>query len=277
MSGIVANGTNPGAVVVLDAAASLGRAVAAAALEAGRHVIAVSPDGSVPVDLAARHPRRLSHVAGSVQSDAHAQLLAGQLRAQARPLAAIVTAVDAGQLRGRLLDQPVDTTCSDLAASLAPQLAAARHLLPLLREGGRSGSFLLIGGPGSRHPWAGYGQRSLNEAALRMLARVLHCEARAQDVRLHLLSVERPAWGVDAGPPRADWPSALDVGQRAIALLDAPASADAVVCYDALASSSSASPQTHASNAAPATPARDARANGKRVAGSRLSLREVAS
>lgn len=270
MSGIVSNGTNAGAVVVLDAAAPLGRAVAAAALDAGRHVVAASPDGSVPVELAARHPARFTPVPGGVQSEVQAQRLAGALRALPRPLAAIVTGADAGPLRGRLLDQPVDTTCGELTASLAPQLAAARHLLPLLGEAGRSGRFLLIGGPGSRHPWAGYGQRSLNEAALRMLAKVLHCEARARGVHLQLLSVDRPAWGVDAGPPRADWPSALEVGQRAIALLDAPALAEAVVCYDALPSSSPASP-VHDEDAS------TARTDGTRTTGNHLPLREVAS
>lgn len=188
------SGTVSAAVVVLDAAAPLGRAVASAALDAGRHVIAVSPDASVPVDLAARHRRRLSYVAGGVENEAQALRLAEQLRAHRRPLAAIVAGFHATGQRGCLLAQSAEATCSELASAIAPQLAAARHLLPLLGAGGRTGKFLLIGGPGGRQPWAGYGQRSLNEAALRMLARVLHGEARALGVRLQLLSVERPAW-----------------------------------------------------------------------------------
>jgi NADP-dependent 3-hydroxy acid dehydrogenase YdfG len=227
------SGTISAAVVVLDAAAPLGRAVASAALDAGRHVIAVSPDASVPVDLAARHRRRLSYVAGGVDNETQARRLAEQLRAQRRPLAAIVAGFHATALRGCLLAQSAETTCSELGKAIAPQLAAARHLLPLLAERDRTGTLLMIGGPGSRQPWAGYGQRSLNEAALRMLARVLHGEARAIGVRLQLLSVERPAWGMDDMLPRADWPSVLDVGQRAIALLDATAPVDAIVGYDA--------------------------------------------
>lgn len=33
--------------------------------------------------------------------------------------------------------------------------------------------------------------------------------------------------------PRADWPSVLEIGQRAVALLDATAPVDAIVGYDA--------------------------------------------
>lgn len=267
------SGTIAGAVVVLDAAAPLGRAVAAAALDAGRRVIAVSPDGSVPVDLAARHPRRLSHVAGGVADEAQAQLLAQRLRAQGQPLAAIVAGFQGTALRGCVLAQPAEATCGELAAALAPQLAAARHLLPLLVEHGRTGHFLLVGGPGGRDPWAGYGQRSLNEAALRMLARILHCEARAIGVRLQLLSVERPVWGVDGMLPRADWPSVLEVGQRAIALLDAPAPVEAVVGYDAPSPAPAPPPRADERVAPPRPRANAARLRTLR----RAALHEAAS
>src|SRR5690606_11343197 len=122
--------------------------------------------------------------------------LAAALRRAGEPLAGVLGAVDAGGLRGRLLDQGADATCAVLQSALEPQLAAARHLLPILGEGGR---FVLVGGPGGVHPWAGYGQRSLVEAALRMLARVLHDEARVSGAHLHLLSVATPTCGLHAG------------------------------------------------------------------------------
>jgi hypothetical protein len=52
-----------------------------------------------------------------------------------------------------------------------------------------------------------------------MLARVLHDEARAVGTRLQLLSVATPTCGLHAGAPRPHWPTALQIGQRAIQLL----------------------------------------------------------
>lgn len=231
-------GTMNGSVVVLDAAGVIGRGLVAAALEAGHPVLAVDRDPSALDALGRLHAdAALSLITGSAAGEADAQALAQALRATDRPLAAVLATVDAGRLRGRLLDQPVETTCAALNASMAPQLAAARHLLPLLSEGARAGSFVLIGGPGGRHPWAGYGQRSLAEAALRMLARILHCEARAHGVRVQLLSVDTPTCGLHAGPPRAHWPSALEIGQRAVRLLARGAPIDAVVEFAAVPSS----------------------------------------
>ncbi|HEX2082087.1 MAG TPA: SDR family oxidoreductase [Xanthomonadaceae bacterium] len=216
-------------VVVLDAAGVIGRGLVAAALEAGH--AAVAGDRHLPglAALAAQHPQQaLIAVPGSARDESAARDLAQALRALERPVSAVVAAIDAGRLRGRLLDQTPETTCAALQASLTPQLAAARHLLPLLGEN-EGGSFVLIGGPGGRHPWAGYGQRSLAEAALRMLARVLHDEARPIGVRVQLLSVDTPTCGLHAGPPRAHWPSALQIGQRAMQLLAPGGNAEAVV------------------------------------------------
>lgn len=243
MSGTIANGTilpgagpvraGRGAVVVLDAAGVIGRGLVAATLEAGHAAIAVDRDLAALAALSAQYPRAaLVAVPGSARDETDARELARALRALERPLSAVLTVVDAGRLRGRLLDQSVETTCAALLASLAPQLAAARHLLPLLAQAESDDGdsrFVLIGGPGGRHPWAGYGQRSLTEAAMRMLARVLHDEARALGVRLQLLSVDTPTCGLHAGPPRAHWPSALQIGQRAMQLLAAGGSREPVV------------------------------------------------
>ncbi len=223
-------GTIGSAVVVLDAAGVIGRGLVAAALDAGAHVLAVDRSPTALATLAGLHPQAsLTLLTGSAQDEPQAQALATALRETGRPLAAVLATFDAGKLRGRLLDQTAATTCAALNASLEPGLAVVRHLLPLLAEGGRGGSFVLIGGPGGRHPWAGYGQRSVAEAALRMVARVLHCEARAIGVRLQLLSVDTPTWGLHAGPPRAHWPSALEIGQHAIRLLVPGGPTDAVV------------------------------------------------
>ena len=227
--GTIATETTRHVVVVLDAAGVIGRGLVAAALEAGHAAVAVDRDLPALAALAVQHAQQaLIAVPGSARDESAARDLAQALRALERPVAAVVAAIDAGRLRGRLLDQTPETTCAALQASLAPQLAAARHLLPLLGEN-EGGSFVLIGGPGGRHPWAGYGQRSLAEAALRMLARVLHDEARPIGVRVQLLSVDTPTCGLHAGPPRAHWPSALQIGQRAMQLLAPGGNAEAVI------------------------------------------------
>src|SRR3546814_13447028 len=81
---------------------------------------------------------------------------------------------------------------SDWSSDVCSSDLAARHLLPLLAEHGHGG-YVLIGGPGAEHPWAGYGHYSIGAAALRMLARVLHDEARTLPVRVQLLAIDSPA------------------------------------------------------------------------------------
>jgi hypothetical protein len=68
-----------------------------------------------------------------------------------------------------------------------------------------------------------------------MLARVLHDEARMQAVRVQLLTVDRPVC-TDASRQQLcpQWPSALAVGQRALALIERSAdvrAAPSVVHY----------------------------------------------
>lgn len=224
------SGTIRAPLVVLDAAGLIGGGVVAAAIGARWPVIAVDRDRKALRELAAAQaPGMVTAVPGSAHDEAAATGLSAALRGLHRPLGGVVAAVDGELLRGRLLDLTVDASCRRFEAALGPQLAAARHLLPLLAEGGRGGSYVLIGGPGGVHPWAGYGHSSVTEAALRMLARVLHCEARAFGVRVQLLSLDTPAWGVHAGLPRADWPSALDVGRHALDLFAPGAPTDAVI------------------------------------------------
>lgn len=210
------------AVVVLGATGVVGRGVVQAVLEAGRPVVAVAPERHELEQLQAAHPdAEIVALAGSIASDGDSAQLATALRDLGRPIAGVIVTVPGQAGRGRLLDQPVDALRCQLDADLLPHLAAARHLLPLLAEAGRGGSYVLIGGPGSALPWAGYGHRSVAAAALCMLARVLHDEARALAVRVQLLSVDRP---VCLEARRAhlcpQWPTAIEIGRRALALVD---------------------------------------------------------
>jgi len=230
------NGTNP-ALVVLGATGGIGRGVVAAAVAAGRPVIAVARSAGALQRLQARHPHaELTVLPASVASDGEAAELAARLRALGRVVDGVVVAVCGALARGRLLDQPAAFLRRVFDEDLLPHLFAARHLLPLLAEQDRSGGYVLIGGPGADQPWASYGHRSIAAAALRMLARVLHDEVRASGVRVQLLAVDSPVC-TDANRDHAcpQWPSAQSVGRRALALIDRAGAerATAVVRYAA--------------------------------------------
>jgi NAD(P)-dependent dehydrogenase (short-subunit alcohol dehydrogenase family) len=242
------------AIVVLGATGVIGSGVVHAALAAGRTVIAVARDAARLEALHARDAgdrssgdrhdasepdigrgatRRggdLHRLRGSVADDADAAALAAALRELRRPIAGIVACLCGPVARGRILDQPVAALRRELDEDLAPHFAAARHLLPLLAESDRGSSYVLIGGPGGEHPWAGYGHRSVCGAALRMLARVLHDEARAWSVRVQMLAVDSPVrTECNRDHAATCWPSALDVGRRALALLDRADASSAIV------------------------------------------------
>ena len=210
------------AVLVLGATGAIGRGVVRAAVEAGRPVIAVSNDRDGLRDLQGLHAHAdLFTLVADARDERHALALAREVRKLDRPIDGVVAALCTERERGRLLDQSATALADALDAAVVAHLAAARHLLPLLAEGGRSGGYVLIDGPGGDHPWAGYGHRSVGAAALRMLARVLHDEARALGVRLQLLSLDWPVrTEANARHACAQWPSAVGVGRRVLALID---------------------------------------------------------
>jgi NADP-dependent 3-hydroxy acid dehydrogenase YdfG len=209
------------AVLILGATGTVGRGVVRAAVEAGWPVVAVARDAEALQALRQQYPRaNLQSLVGSVTDEAAAEALVSALQKLDRPFAGVVTALGAGGERGRLLDQPADQLRHAFDDAVLPQLAAARHLLPWLAASGRNCGYVMIGGPGGRNPWAGYGHRSISAAAVRMLARVLHGEARAFSVRLQLLEVESPV-RTDANEKHAceQWPCVDHIGRKALALL----------------------------------------------------------
>lgn len=225
-----------GPIVILDATGGIGRAVVQAAIDAARPVIAVSPDGAALALLGATYPDAdLTLVTSSIADDASSAMLATQLRELDRPLAGVIVTTCREPERGRVLEQSSDKLRRVLSEELLPHLAAARELVPLLAKAGRNGSYVVIGGPGSEQPWAGYGNRSISAAATRMLLRVLHDEARTLAVRVQLLAVDMPARTHDNGERACvQWPSAVAIGERALALIDQTetrAPAEAVVRY----------------------------------------------
>jgi NAD(P)-dependent dehydrogenase (short-subunit alcohol dehydrogenase family) len=221
-----------GPVVVIDAANAVGRAIVGRALAEGRPVVAVSRDAAELRRLREQHAAvpgaeiespgaGLTTLQGSVADEPSSAALADKLRELDRPIAGIVLANCGEPARGRVLDQPALELQRRLEADLLPHLAAARQLLPLLGEGGRNGSYVLIGSPGSEQPWAGYGYRSIAAAATSMLVRVLHNEARPMGVRVQMLGISRPVRTDENRDTACEgWPAAVAISEQALALVD---------------------------------------------------------
>lgn len=207
-------------LLILGATGLIGRSVVEAAVQADLPVIAVARDKARLDSLRSSFPAAdIEVIANTIVDDVAGYRLAIAVRDLDRPLAGVVAAMSGTQGRGRLLDQPVTNLRNEIDDVLLPQLTAARHLLPLMAEHHRSGNYVLVGGPGSEAPWAGYGPRSVTAAALRMLAQVLHDEARSLGVRVQLLTSDAPACTSENQShacPR--WPKVAEIGQRALRL-----------------------------------------------------------
>ncbi|KAB7763460.1 SDR family NAD(P)-dependent oxidoreductase [Xanthomonas maliensis] len=215
MSGMVQSET-----VVIGGSGRVGAGVVAALLEAQLPVLAVGRDAARLEALRTRHGDSplLDTLQASVADDVRAQALAAALAQRARPLGAVVASLGSPRTPGRVLDRPVAALRRRLERDLLPHLAAARHLMPLLAEADRGGRYLLVGNPCALRAWSALGDVSVAAAATRMLAQVLHEEAKPLGVRLHLLSVEQPVCTTsqDACP---EWIRAVDVGRAAVSLL----------------------------------------------------------
>lgn len=216
------DGTIKAPVVVLGATGAVGRGVARAAIEVGRPVIAVARNLPQLEQLRLEHRGAdASVLASTIATDADGARLAEMLRRDGRPLVGVVDAMSSDQGRGRLIDHPSDVLRRTLDDDLLPHLAAARHLIPLLAEARRVGSYVFIGGPGTEAPWSNYGFRSVAAAGLRMLACVLHDEARSLDVRVQMLSIGAPVRGeTPCAHHCPEWPSGVAIGRRALQLID---------------------------------------------------------
>lgn len=213
-----------GAILVLGATGTIGRAVVEAAVAAGRAVIAVARGCSGLKALEAAHPEAdLTVLRASLSTDRGAAKLVAQLRRLGRPIAAVIVAMKGSTDRGRVLDQGIDALRRRMDEDLVPQAVAARHLVPWLESTGDAARYVVVGGPGSATPWAGYGHRSIASAALRMLVRVLAEEARSSGVRVQLLDVAMPARTADnAAHACPQWACATAIGTQAVDLATSP-------------------------------------------------------
>ena len=229
-----AGGTIGAPIVVIGATGTIGSALVRLLVAAGQPVVAVAPDEDRLRDLRAGcTPGAVVTVAERIESDADAARLASQLRELERPIAGVVVTFPYGRSatvgadRGRLLEQSTNDLSDCLHRTVLAQHALARHLVPLLAASGRNAHYVIVGGPGSETPWAGYGHRSVAMAATRMLARVLHDEARPSGVRVQLLSIDSPVRGDAPGAHECpEWPAASDVARSVARLLDRTSSVD---------------------------------------------------
>ena len=216
-----ADGTIRSTVVVLGATSAVGQGAVRAAFSSGRRVVAVDEHRGRLGAIRALHPDAdLAVRAATIANDADAARLAAMLRRDDRPIEGVIDAMPFSPGRGRLIDQPTDVLRKTLEADLLPHLSAARHLIPLLAETKRGGSYVLIGGPGSEAAWLNYGCRSVAAAALRMLANVLHDEAQPLDVRVQMLLLETPIRGEACAAHQCpQWPNGDAIGERALQLI----------------------------------------------------------
>lgn len=234
------HGTIEAPIVVIGATGTIGSALVRHLAASGQPVIAIAPQlDRLQVLSAVVAPGAVTALTGRIENDADAERLADELRALGRPLAGVVVTFPHGRTavvgvdRGRVLDQTTARLEDCLRQTVLAQHALARELIPMLAESERNARYVIVGGPGSETPWAGYGHRSVAMAATRMLARVLHDEARALGVRVQLLSIDSPVRSDVPGEHECpDWPSASDVARKAARLLDRDGrdeSTDAVV------------------------------------------------
>lgn len=214
-------------LVIVGATGMVGGRVLAQALAAGRRVIAVANEPEALAQLQGRHGNALTTLVADVRTDADAADLAARLGALPGPAPAAVIAAIRGEVGSRrVLDAPADFLRRRLDEDLLPHLSIARHLLPLLATQPRAG-YVLVGGPGADQPWSGYGHHSIGAAALRMLARVLHEEARTLPVRVQMLAVDSPVRSAaNAAHACVQWPDADAIADHALRLVDGAANAD---------------------------------------------------
>lgn len=224
------NGTIQPPLIVLGATGTIGAHVVARAVAQGRRVVAVARDADALATLRAAHGARVTPLVADITTDADAAALAASVqRLPGPPAGAVIAAIRGRTETGRVLDAPADFLRRRLDEDLIPHLVAARHLLPLLAAQPRAG-YVLVGGPGAAQPWAGYGHHSIGAAALRMLARVLHEEARTLPVRVQMLAIDSPVrTAANAGHACTQWPEADAIARHALRLVDGAVPGDAAL------------------------------------------------
>lgn len=212
-------------VAVLGASGTVGSSITAELLTRGHHVIAVARNGARLQALADRTQagERLTLLARSVATEFDASLLAQALREQPRRITAVVASLRGPLDSGRLLDRSASDLLRALDQDVVTNFVAAKHLLPLLADGGDGGLYLMLGGPMGSCAWSGYGHLSVAAASLQMLTRVLREEAKDLPVTVQQLQIGTPIRSeANADCACPDWVGADQVARRVAALIEHP-------------------------------------------------------
>lgn len=207
-------------IAVIGATGDVGRGIVDRAVDRGWRVAAVARNEERLAALAEDYQRSglVRPLTGSVADDASAARLATALGPSATD--AIVISVNSPSQRRPLLDWQADDLQSLLRANLVPHLAAARHLLRLVRRGG---TYMGIGGGMADVVLSGSACMSVVQAGLRMFYRALSAEAEEQGVHIRELIIASMVNG--ARTRRAAGPARLTdaaVGDRVCQLIASP-------------------------------------------------------
>lgn len=212
-------------IVVLGATGTVGSGITAELLTRGHHVIAVARNGARLQALADRMNAsdRLTLIARSVANEFDASLLVQALREQPRRVTAVVASLRGPIESGRLLQRSASDLLRALDQDVVTNFVAAKHLLPLLADGGHGGLYLMLGGPMGACAWSGYGHLSVAAASLQMLTRVLREEAKDLAVIVQQLQIGTPVRSeANAECACPDWVGADQVARRVAALVEHP-------------------------------------------------------
>jgi NAD(P)-dependent dehydrogenase (short-subunit alcohol dehydrogenase family) len=218
-------------LIIIGAAGGVGSGVAAAAVEAGYHVVAVGRTSDSLEALASTHPDgAISTVRGSFETEEQAVELVRELRGLRRRFVGVVASIRPPIASGRLIERPAQILRDTFDQNVVPHFIAAKHLFPMLAESNRGALYLVIGCATSDFAWAGYGHVSVGAAARKMLVHVLREESKDLPLRIQLLQIEgQVSTHKNANVACHAWMQAEVVGRQVVTLLEQSDGRESVV------------------------------------------------
>lgn len=200
-------------MIVVGAAGDVGSGIVRSAVRQGWCVTAVGRNAERLAVLEDEHGDRVAAVAGDIGSDDSAQRLAGALG----QVDAVVVSVSPPFAPRTLLEWTGEELIDFVSDHLSPHLVAARHLLPLVRQGGE---YLGIGGGMADRVIPNYVPLAIAQSAQRQLYRGIVREARgALPARVRELLVaafvDGPSTRAQARP---DWIKDDEIGDHVMSL-----------------------------------------------------------
>ncbi|MFJ3779736.1 SDR family oxidoreductase [Streptomyces sp. NPDC090075] len=204
-------------LALVGATGDVGTGILRATVRRGWSVVAVSRTPSRLAALRAEHGSAVRTLVSDIGDEAGGVRLAAQLG----PVDAVVVSVHVGCPLRPVLDWPADELNALVAGNVGAHLVAARHLMPLVRDGG---DFLGIGGGMADLVIPRYVPLAVAQAAQRQLYRGLIREARKEPrVRIRELLVAAMVNGPSTRQQaRPDWITEDEIGERVAELLAEP-------------------------------------------------------